>query len=259
LVAEIQAFREQFPSVGEVTFYDDNFMAAPTRVIEDFARLYKERVGLPFYCNFSPVVINERRLEALLDAGLNRIGMGIETGSERTQQLYTRAIDNQAILKATHLLHRYADRMLPPVYDVITDNPYEGIQDQLETLRLLWQIPRPYRLGIFSLVFYPGTVLYQRAIADGLIHDEREQIRNRALVKLQPTFYNLVVFGFHREFPRWLLWMWSRPLLFRFLSSPLWSPLWRAAHWVLARLREWYSSRRLRRFRRGTAGLAQPD
>jgi radical SAM superfamily enzyme YgiQ (UPF0313 family) len=79
LIAEIQAFREQFPFVGEVAFYDDVFVAAPNEMIEDFACLYKEKVGLPFYCIVSPLAINQRKLEALLDAGLVKIGMGIET------------------------------------------------------------------------------------------------------------------------------------------------------------------------------------
>jgi anaerobic magnesium-protoporphyrin IX monomethyl ester cyclase len=249
LVAEIRTFRERFPFVGEIALLDDVFVAAPTRTIVDFARLYREEVGLPFYCIVSPLTINEPKLSALLDAGLVRVSMGIQSGSERVQKLYNRPIDNKTILKATRLVHKYADSMLPPIYDVITDNPYEETQDQLETLELLQRIPPPYKLLMFSLVFYPGTALYKRARADGLIKDEGEEIYNRNYFKLQPTFYNLVIYGFHRRFPRWLLCLTSHKLVFRLLNTSRLRPFWRFGDWCLMRARIWYNRRRLRRFR----------
>ncbi len=255
LVAEIQAFREQFPFVGEVAFHDDVFVAAPAPAIEAFSRVYREQVGLPFYCIVSPLTLTERKLTALLDAGLVKLHMGIETGSRRTQQLYTRPIGNKAILRAAHLINKYADHMLTPAYDVISDNPYEGPEDELETLRLLQQIPHPYRLLIFSLVFYPGTRLYERAIADGLIHDEKREIHNRNFLRLQPSYYNLVIYGYHRRFPRWLLRFMSHPPVFLLFSAPTWRPLWRVAHWGLKWVRTWYNWRRLRRYRRGVVRL----
>jgi len=249
LVAEIQACRDRFPFVGEIALLDDVFVAAPTETIVEFGRLYKEEVGLPFYCIVSPPTINESKLLALLNAGLVRVSMGIQSGSERIQNSYSRPVDNTAILKAAGLIQKYTDRMLPPVYDVITDNPYEEIQDQLETLELLHQIPAPYRLLMFSLVFYPGTALYERARADGLIKDEREEIYDRNYFKLQPTFYNLVVYGFHRQFPRWLLRLMSHRVGFRLLNTPRLRPFWRLAHRCLMRARIWHSKRSLRRFR----------
>lgn len=249
LIAEINAFRERFPFVREVALLDDVFVAAPTHKIVDFARLYKQKVGLPFYCIVSPLTINEPKLLALLDAGLVRVSMGIQSGSARIQKFYNRPMGNEAILKAAHLIHEYANRMLPPVYDVITDNPYEETQDQLATLELLHQIPPPYKLLMFSLVFYPGTALYNKACADGLIKSEREEVYNRNYFKLQPSFYNLVIYGFHRRFPRWILHLMSHKMIFRLLSAPELRPLWEIGDSCLMQARIWYNKRRLRRFR----------
>ena len=257
LVAEIQAFRERFPFIGEIALLDDVFVAAPTQTIVDFARLYEDEVGLPFYCIVSPLTINEPKLVALLDAGLMRVSMGIQSGSERIQKFYDRPIHNEAILKAVRLIHRYTDRMLPPVYDVITDNPYEGMQDQVETLALLQQIPPPYKLLMFSLVFYPGTALYERARADGLIEDEKKEIYNRNYFKLQPTFYNLVIYGFHRQFPHWLLRPMSHKSVFRLLNAPGLRPFWRFGDRCLMQARIWYNKRRLKRFRKHATRLTE--
>jgi anaerobic magnesium-protoporphyrin IX monomethyl ester cyclase len=255
LIAEIQAFRARFPFVGEVAFLDDVFVAAPTETIEAFAQLYKEQVGLPFYCIVSPLTINDPKLKALLDAGLIRVSMGIQTGSPRLQKLYQRPMGNDAVLEAARLFNRYQAQMLPPVYDIITDNPYATFEDQLDTLRLLNQLPRPYKMLMFSLMFYPGTELYTQALADGLIEDVNALVYSRNYFKLRPTYYNLVLYGFHRQTPSWgLRWM-SHPYVFRLLSAPILHPLWRLGDWLLMRARIWYNKFRLKRFRQYSAGL----
>jgi len=257
LIAEIQAFRAQFPFVGEVAFLDDVFVAAPTETIEAFARLYKASVGLPFYCIVSPLTINEPKLKALLDAGLIRVSMGIQTGSPQLQELYHRRIDNEVVLKAAHLFNRHQAQMLSPVYDIITDNPYATPEDQLDTLRLLNQLPRPYKMLMFSLVFYPGTALYEKALAEGLIEDVNAEVYSRNYFKLQPTYYNLALYGFHRQFPPGLLRLMSHKYVFRLLSASVLRPLWRLGNWLLMGVRVWYNKLRLKRFRQYSADIDQ--
>ena len=53
--------------------------------------------------------------------------------------------------------------MLPPCYHIILDNPWEEPEDVMDTLKVLLQIPNPFWLKLSSLVFYPGTELYERA------------------------------------------------------------------------------------------------
>jgi radical SAM superfamily enzyme YgiQ (UPF0313 family) len=255
LIAEIVAFRERFPFVGEVSFLDDVFVAAPTDSIEYFARSYKREIDLPFTCIVSPTTINERKLCALLDAGLVRISMGIETGSARTQELYHRPMGSEAVLQATRLLNQHKHRMLPPNYDIITDNPYENAEDKIATLALLRQVPRPYRLLMLSLVFYPGTGLYERALADGLVTDVDSAIYNRNFFQLQPTYYNLMLFCLHRQLPQRLLRLMTQPALFRLLDRPAMQPLWRLVDRLLTRLRVSRSKARLDRYRAHAAEI----
>lgn len=257
LIKEINTFRERFPFIREVALLDDVFVAAPIKTIVDFSQLYKQKVGLPFYCIVSPLTINEPKLVALIEAGLVRVSMGIQSGSKRIQRFYNRPMDNEAILKATRLIHKYIGNTLPPVYDVITDNPYEKIEDQLATLELLHQIPSPYKLLMFSLVFYPGTALYNEALTDKLIKCEEEEVYNRNYFKLQPTFYNLVIYGFHRNFPRWILRIMSSKAIFKLLSNVKLQPLWEIGDRCLMQARIWYNKRRLKRFREHSIKLRE--
>ena len=70
-------------------------------------------------------------------------------------------------------------------YDFIFDNPYENREDQRETARLILQLPKPYIFQPFSLTFYPGTELFERAKKDGKIFDERSQVYE----KISNEFY----------------------------------------------------------------------
>ena len=49
------------------------------------------------------------------------------------------------------------------------ENPYETREDLLDTVRLLIDLPRPYVTRVYALSFFPGTPLYDKASADGLL------------------------------------------------------------------------------------------
>jgi radical SAM superfamily enzyme YgiQ (UPF0313 family) len=205
IIEEISLFRERFSFVNYVDFQDDSFFAASEQEIQRFCRLYKETIGLRFWCYGSPRTITEQKVKHLVEAGLDHVTMGIQTGSRRTQELYRRNITNGAVTKAARILNKYASAIGPPSYDIILDNPYESLEDNLETLRLLVDLPRPYCLRSFSLVFFPGTTLYERARQDGLITDEEKQIYKKHYHHYQGTYVNFMFYLISNRLPRPLL------------------------------------------------------
>ncbi len=58
-----------------------------------------------------------------------------------------------------------------PTFDIILENPWENPDDELCTLRGVLDLPEPFVLQLYTLTFYPGTVLFDKAIADGIIED----------------------------------------------------------------------------------------
>jgi radical SAM superfamily enzyme YgiQ (UPF0313 family) len=61
---------------------------------------------------------------------------------------------------------------IPAVYDIIVDNPYETRADIKETVNLVSGLPKTAYVSLFSLTFYKGTALYDRAEADGFPVEE---------------------------------------------------------------------------------------
>ena len=237
LLAEIQAIQAILPQLEAVMFIDSTFLAVSQDWLDAFAEHYKQEVGLPFYISTTPGSIKESKLRVLVEAGLIDVAMGLQSGSPRMRALYHRYETNAQIIEAGQLLQRYRTAIPYPSYDVISDNPYEGYEDRLETLRLLYQLPRPHLLHFFSLTLYPGTDMYDLAKADGLIIDDEAEIYAKSYIKLQPSYYNFVLWCLHRNLPHWLLWPMIQPLALKLFSFPLSAWLFAALYRLIALLR----------------------
>ena len=171
LMDELVWATQTFPFIGEICFCDDTFVSRSLSDIQEFTQQYKRKIGLPFYILVSPANVTKQKFDLLVDAGLTNVGMGIQSGSERIIEIYDRKrVGNvQQSLKAAQILNSYKDCLIP-YYDFIVENPYETREDLLNTVRLLIELPRPYRTRVYALSFFPGTPLYEKANADGILH-----------------------------------------------------------------------------------------
>jgi anaerobic magnesium-protoporphyrin IX monomethyl ester cyclase len=195
VMQELEEVIDRYPAIDFVWFSDDSFFGRPLPDMLKFAAEYKKRIGLPFYLLGSPGTISEEKYAALVDAGLHCIQMGIEHGSKRIQKLMRRStMGNDKILKSAEIIARYADRTAPPQYDIIYDLPYETVEDKLDTLRLVAQLPKPYKLQVFSVIFYPGTSLHTLALRDGLISDERAEIYDKMYFEKNDNYLNTLLY-----------------------------------------------------------------
>ncbi len=160
LMRELRAAKERHPHIRSVLFDDDSFMALPLDLIEEFATEYRKTVGVPFtVTGVIPNYVREDKLEVLTAAGLVRIRMGIQSGSERMLDFYKRPAPPEKVLRSTEIVNRFRRVMIAPAYDIITDNPIETAEDVRATLRLVYELPRPFTLNIFSLHVMPNTAL----------------------------------------------------------------------------------------------------
>jgi radical SAM superfamily enzyme YgiQ (UPF0313 family) len=78
--------RRYFPLATDVFLLDEDFFLRSLEEIREFAELYRKQVGLPFDCMVSPPRIADDKMRLLAEAGLWRISLGVESGSERTKK-----------------------------------------------------------------------------------------------------------------------------------------------------------------------------
>jgi hypothetical protein len=173
LIEHSQHLRRIFPGGRYFYFIDEDFAARPITELVELAERFPKEVGLPFECLAHPARISERKLDLLTKAGLFRVRIGIETGSELTKkEIYNRHVSNEVVNRAISILGK--SPYISPVYFFIYANPYEEREDILETLRLIAKLPKNSTIQAFELIFFPGSMLYDRAISDKLIERGNE-------------------------------------------------------------------------------------
>jgi len=166
-------YHRYFPNATDVFVLDEDFFLRTVPEIEQFAALYREQVGLPLDCMASAPRITEEKLRPLVDAGLWRISLGVESGSERTKkEVFERPISNERVVRASEAIQRHPS--VAPCYFFIIGNPYEHRDDLLDTLNLMLRMAYPYYINMYNLVFFPGSDLYDRAVHDGIIAGTRD-------------------------------------------------------------------------------------
>lgn len=226
VIGELSRVCGEMPYVNYIWISDDEFMARKKDDLGEFCRRYKAEIGLPFSCLVSPVSVTEEKMGMLVDAGLCYVQMGVESGSPRMQELYHRKnMGNDRLMKAVAVINKFKEQMAPPAYDFLLDVPFETDGDRIDSIRLISRFPKPYRLQPFSLILYPGTLLYTMAKEQGLIKDERREIYNKTYVMHEPTYLNLIIaMAKSGKIPGSLLRLLVLPALVRLMQSKAMRP-----------------------------------
>ena len=168
-VTALKNYCRIFPKVKTFYFTDEDFFARHLDEMADFTDRYGREIGLPFMAMASPRDVTEEKMALAVKAGLWKIDVGLESGSERTRrEIFNRHIDDATQMRAAITISK--QKRVIVSYFLILGNPYEERQDLLESIRFLQKMPTPFFLRAYNLVFIPGTKLFNRACRDGTIH-----------------------------------------------------------------------------------------
>ena len=170
VIAEIKTQRPLFPKLKRIDFIDEVF-SWDKRWVEQFVEVYKKDIALPFHCMQHPIMTDPDVMRMLKDAGLERVEIGIQSGSERIRkEIFDRHVTDDQLIRTSKIMK---DLRITPFYDVIVDNPFETGEDKRRGLELLLKMSRPFYMHMFSLIYFPNTALTRRAIAAGLIDESQ--------------------------------------------------------------------------------------
>ncbi len=200
IIEGILYLKKKFPTLSYFDIRDDTFSLRPLEDIKKFCKLYKEKVKMRFKCLGDPKTISDEKIKLLVNAGCTDIIIGIQGGERTNKEIYHRNQTDKDVLKTGEILNKYKDK-LAIMYDVITCNPYEKPEDIISLIRLLQKVPKPYYLSVNNLVFFPGTQIYRRAIADGMIKTEKDSASQlnywdrskHILLKRKNIYLNLIL------------------------------------------------------------------
>jgi anaerobic magnesium-protoporphyrin IX monomethyl ester cyclase len=138
-----------------------------------------------------PNYVRQDKLQVLTWGGMNRIRMGVQSGSQRILDFYQRPTPVEDVLAASKVCAKFAPKyQIPPAYDIIVDNPIETRQDVIDTLEMIYAFGRPLTLNIFSLKVIPNTNLELTLREAGV---DIEEISS-SYINIPPRWANLVLY-----------------------------------------------------------------
>ena len=203
-INELKWAKTNINNLERIEFSDDTFLSRPYENIKEFALKYKKEVNLPFILLSTPLAISYEKLKVLADAGMYNIGIGIQSVYEPVRKMYNRNESVEQIKTASEIISKVSKENYKPItvrYDFITDNPWGKEIDTEKNIRFAMTLDKPKHIRVFSLVFYHGTELYEKAKTEGLIKDELNEVLRVTQLSPKQTYMNEVFLLLSSGFP----------------------------------------------------------
>ncbi len=190
MIREIEDVLNRYP-LNMVNMNDDVFMLKPNGWIKEFARLYKERINLPFSSNVRASSVKEEDIIALKDAGMTHVWMGVECGDENAaNDIFLRNTSNETIIRVNNLFVKHGVKVNTfNIMALPTENAFEV---DLKTLDLNL-ILKP-NFASFGLLYpFPGTAIARMAISRGYFEEDKDTLyldsnKNQSMLKFKSDY-----------------------------------------------------------------------
>ena len=199
----LKELREKYNNITAFTFVDD-IMAKASDWFDEFARRYKEEIGLPYACTSQPLYFNEKLAKQLNESGCKVVKMGVEAGDEAIRKkVLNRNISNECLINVFGIARDYG--LKPQSFNMI-GIPGESVENMMETVRINASM-KPYIVWVSTFIPYPGTELYYESIKKGMIDEAKwhhvDSYRGESVLKEE--YLSALEFKKIRVLFRWFL------------------------------------------------------
>lgn len=154
--------------IKEILIYDDTFTVSRQRTIDICDEIVKR--GLKFIWDIRARIdtVDEEVLRKLKQAGCERIHFGVESGTEKILKVLNKGICLEQVEKT----FKWAKKIgIETLGYFMLGAPTETREDIEQTIKFAKKI-KPDYVHITILTPYPGTVIYQQALAQGVIKSD---------------------------------------------------------------------------------------
>lgn len=164
IIEEIDYMKKEY-KVSNFVFADDSFTINKKRILEFCRILMQEEKGIAWSCITRADLIDDEIIKAMKKAGCTKIDIGIESGSERIQDVINKGIN---LAQAKEMAKMLKENQMFWAGFFMMGFPTETKEDVLKTLKFMKEVnPDWVCLSIFTP--YPGTKLYEIVKEKGLI------------------------------------------------------------------------------------------
>jgi radical SAM superfamily enzyme YgiQ (UPF0313 family) len=154
-----------------VTYFnvsDDTFTLKPELVREVCERIIRAGLDITWAAISRVDRVDIKTLELMRRAGCIQISFGVESGSKKIRGILNKDITEPDIVRAFDLCKKA--RILPRAYFIYAC-PEEAENTVQESRKLIQKI-KPLSAVFYILHLFPGTALYDRAVAEGKLKED---------------------------------------------------------------------------------------
>jgi len=164
VIAELErALKKYRPE--HVMFFDDVF-GARLEWLREFAAAYKRSVGLPYYCQTSPMIHSKESLDLLADSGCCLLEFGFQSANAGVRRnILNRREQNESMKELVIQARR---RGIFTELDLIANLPGEERSHIEEALSFVRE-SRPHWVNLAFLQFHPKTDIIDIALRKGML------------------------------------------------------------------------------------------
>lgn len=187
---------ETFPKIKYINFKDD-ILPWENGWIQEFSKLYKKEINLPFNCNYRANLITPEIIKTLKDMGCYQIFFGVESGNDYIRNtILKRNMNTDVIIKAFKDCKEYGIQTVS--YNMV-GIPFEDKSKVLDTIKLNSIIDADIALSpIYSP--YPGTLLHELSVKEGFIPDTHNYVNESCKYVHQASLPKKELFFVHYYF-----------------------------------------------------------
>lgn len=167
---ELNDARTKIKHLKVIHFWDEIF-SDDSKWIEEFTSRYKKEIKLPFEIWGHPLKTNKKLMNNLVNAGLYKVVMGIQSGSVRIRkEIFNRSEKQEDIVNASRILHE--SKIPQVIYDFMLQHPFETDEDIKQSYEICTKLTPPFELQLHGLNFLPGTDIVNKAVEMNIMTDK---------------------------------------------------------------------------------------
>ena len=181
LINHLKVLKHDY-GITSVVFNDELIFVDSEWFIEFCESLSKSNLDFSFSCGGgkSSLITNEM-LVAMKKSSFKRIGYGIESGSPKILKAMNKGVSKE---QNFHAIRLTLEHKMLSFSNIVFGHPGENKQTIKETFEFMddvYKLQERYNvvddnLQIWFATAYPGTQIYEYALSNGLIGDEREYL-----------------------------------------------------------------------------------
>jgi uncharacterized radical SAM superfamily protein len=171
LIEELAYFKKKY-DLNFLMFVDDIFPLHEPELIDEFCKLYKEHVDLPFSVNLQCKLVKEECFAKAVDAGLRNVCVGVESGSSKVRKnVLRRNYRDEDLFRVFGFAKKYKIRHSS--FNII-GLPYEERDDILKTIELNRKI-NPSSATVTFFHPYRGSPLRELCVELGYVGESESR------------------------------------------------------------------------------------